>query len=102
MNQRPSRYCVQELARRMEDLKEKGIIVVLIHISKGVGNALDEWIQKNDIPFAVGVIQGDVEKIRSNWGFESLPWLILTNSRHLVIDAGFGLSELNEKVRATN
>ena len=102
MNQRPSRYCVQELAKRMEDLKGKGIIVVLVHISKGVGNALDEWIKKNNIPFSVGVIQGDVEKVRSNWGFESLPWLILTNNQHLVIDAGFGLNELDGKIEATN
>ena len=65
---------------------------------------ITETMEKNiaDIPFAVGSIQVDVEKIRSNWGFESLPWLILTNSQHLVIDAGFGLSELNEKVRAIN
>ena len=102
MEQRPSRNCVRELAKRMEELKGKGVIIVAVNISKSDRNALDEWIKKNDIPFAVGAIQGDAEKVRSNWGFESLPWLILTNSQHLVIDAGFGLSELNGMIKKAN
>ncbi len=40
------------------------------------------------------------EKIRFAWGVKSLPWLILTDSRHVVAATGFGLSELDEKIEA--
>jgi len=102
MEQRPSRNCVRELAKRMEELKGKGVIIVAVHISKSNGNTLDEWIKKNNIPFSVGATQGNVEKVRSNWGFESLPWLILTDNNHLVRAEGFALNELEVKLQQIN
>jgi hypothetical protein len=98
MDQRPSRYCVRELAKRAEELKGKGVIVVAVHTSKGNGNAVGEWVKKNEIPFPVGTIQGDVEKSRFAWGVRSLPWLILTDTNHLVRAEGFSLAELDEKI----
>ena len=46
------------------------------------------------------MIQADEEKTRFAWGVRSLPWLILTDNRHVVIAAGFRLSELDEKIKA--
>ena len=99
MYQRPSRYCVRELAKRAEELKGKGVIVVAVHTSKGDGNAVGEWVKKNDIPFPVGTIQGNVEETRFAWGVRSLPWLILTNREHIICAEGFALSELSEKLK---
>ena len=48
------------------------------------------------------MINKDTEKTRFTWGVQSLPWLILTDSRHLVIDAGFGLNDLDDKIKAAN
>jgi hypothetical protein len=97
MNQRPSRNCINELSKRTGQLKEKDVAVIAVQASKISQDSLDEWTKENNIPFPIGMIDKDIEKSRFTWGVKSLPWLILTDRRHLVIDAGFGLSELNDK-----
>jgi len=101
MNQRPSRNCVIELGRRKEDLNEKGAVTIAVQASKVEANELNEWAKKNDIRFPVVMIQGDESKIRFNWGVESLPWLILADTEHIVKAEGFGLDELNHKLQET-
>ena len=98
MQQRPSRYCIMQLAKRAQELKEKNIEVVAIQASKINENKLNEWANENNIPFTVGMVQGDEEKIRFSWGVKSLPWLILTDDNHFVRSEGFGPNELNEKI----
>jgi len=100
MEQRPSRYCVNQLAKQAEQLKQKGIIVVAVQASKIDENKLNEWVKKYNIPFAVGMVQGDVEKSRFVWGVRSLPWLILTDRKHVIRSGGFGINALNEKIKA--
>lgn len=100
MNQRPSRNCIMRLAKQAQQLKQKGVAVVAIQASKVDENALNEWVKKYNIPFPVGIVQGDVEKTRFDWGVRSLPWLILTDQEHIVRSNGFSLAELNEKIQA--
>ena len=59
-----------------------------------------EWVEKNKIPFPVGMIKGDEEKTRFTWGVRPLPWLILTDKKHIVTAEGFNLDELDEKTMA--
>ncbi len=99
MNQRPSRNCVLELGRRAEELKEKGVAIIIIQASKVDANELNEWIKKNGIPFPVGIIQDEQEKIRFAWGVKSLPWLVLTDENHIVTSEGFSISELEDKIK---
>jgi len=54
------------------------------------------------IPFPVGMIQDNEDSIRFDWAVKSLPWLILTDSKHVVIAEGFGLDELDGKIRQTD
>jgi protocatechuate 3,4-dioxygenase beta subunit/peroxiredoxin len=98
MQQRPSRHCIRQLAENAEELKEKGITIVAIHASKVDENALNEWAEKYNIPFPVGIIEGDEDKTRFAWGVKSLPWLILTDAEHIVRAEGFALDELDEKL----
>jgi hypothetical protein len=100
MQQRPSRNCIVQLGKKVQELKEKEVVVIAVHASNIDEKTLTEWVKKNNIPFPAGMIQGGVEEIRSAWGVKSLPWLILTDSRHMVVDTGFGLSELNGKIEA--
>ena len=100
MQQRPSRNCIRELAKRAEKLKEKGVAVIAVQASKVDENELNEWVKKYNIPFPVGMVQGDVEKTRFAWGVRSLPWLILTDQEHIVRSNGFSLAELDEKIQA--
>ena len=88
------------LAKQAQQLKQKGVNVVSVQASKIDTNTLNEWVKKYDIPFTVGMVQGDVEKSRFAWGIRSLPWLILTNPQHIVRAEGFGPSELDEKISA--
>ncbi len=96
MNQRPSRYCISQLAKQAEQLKQKGVTIVAVQSSKVDENTLNEWIKETNIAFPVGVIQGDVEKTHFAWGVRSLPWLILTDKEHIVRAEGFNLLELDK------
>ena len=98
MEQRPSRYCLMQLAKQAEQLKQKGIIVVAVQASKIDENKLNDWVKKYKIPFPVGMVQGDEEKTRFTWGVRSLPCLILTDRKHVVRAEGFGINALNEKI----
>jgi hypothetical protein len=97
MEQRPSRNCITQLAKQAEQLREKGVAVVAIQASKIDENGLREWVKNSNIPFAVGMVQGDAEKVRFTWGVQSLPWLILTDSKHIVRAEGFSIAELGNK-----
>jgi len=98
VNQRPSRHLLSELAERAKHLADKGITTVCIQASPVDRDFLSSSVTQRTIPFPVGTIQGDIGKVRSDWGVESLPWLILTDRRHHVVATGFGLSELDQKV----
>ncbi len=98
MNQRPSRNAVIQLARQAEILKQKGIIVVAIQISKITEDTLNEWVKDQNVSFPVGIVQGDEEEIRFTWGVKSLPWLVLTDTNHIVRAEGFALTELDDKL----
>ena len=100
MQQRPSRNCIKELAKQAQQLKQKGVTVVAVQASKIDGNKLDEWVKNYNIPFPIGMVQGDVEKTKFAWGIRSLPWLILTNPQHIVRAEGFALIELDAKISA--
>jgi len=102
MQQRPSRYCIRQLAKQADQLKQKGITVVTVQASKIDENALNKWVKKYNIPFTVGMVQGDVEKSRFDWGVRSLPRLILTDKEHVVRREGFGLEELAGKIKEIN
>jgi hypothetical protein len=99
MEQRPSRRCVTQLAKQVEQLKKQGVIVVTVHASKMDESALNQWAKKYKIPFPVGMVQSNYEKARFSWGIRSLPWLILTDRTHIIRSTGFRFDELNAKIK---
>lgn len=102
IEQRPSRNCLRQLNAKAQELKAKGVVVAAVQASKIDENSLDEWRKRYDISFPLGMVQGDQEKARFTWGVRSLPWLILTDGRHVVTAEGFGLSELDGKIEQTD
>jgi hypothetical protein len=98
MDQRPSRNCMRQLGAKAQELKTKGVLIVAVHASNVYDNKLRMWVQKYDINFPVGMIKADAANIRIAWGVRSLPWLILTDKKHTVIDEGFANNELDEKI----
>ena len=100
MQQRPSRNCIMRLAKQTEQLKQKGVAVVAIQASKVNESTLNDWLKEYNIPFTVWIVQGDEEQTHFAWGVRSLPWLILTNRKHIVRAEGFALTEIDEKISA--
>ena len=93
--QRPSRNCIFEISKKAKELKEKGIVIIAVQATKIEKAKLGEWIKENNISFPIGTVQKGEEKIRTNWGVKSLPWLILTDKKHVVVAEGFGIDELD-------
>jgi len=99
MNQRPSRHCITQLVKQAKSLEDKSIMLFAVQASKIDESQLNEWAKRSNIPFPVGRIVGDEEKVRFNWGVKSMPWLILTDQGHVMRAEGFDLGDLEEKVR---
>jgi len=100
LGQRPSRNTVLQLAKRT-DLKDKGLAVVMVQVSKTEEAGFQEWVRQNAIPFPVGRVLGDENKVRSAWGVRSLPWLILADAARFVRAEGFSLDELDSTLART-
>ena len=98
MDQRPARHCVVQLARRAEELEKKGIRVVAVQVSRIDRVELDAWAARQKIPFPVGSMEDNIEKAKSTWGIRSLPWLILTDTKHVVRAEGLAPDELDQKI----
>ena len=98
MQQRPSRHCLKSLAEKASNFADKDINVLCVHASEVDGETLNEWMKDYNVPFAAKAITQDVEKKRFEWGVKSLPWLILTDQKHIVEANGFSLAELDEKI----
>ena len=44
------------------------------------------------------MIEGDEDKARFTWGVRALPWLILTDKKHVVKAEGFAIARLDERI----
>ncbi len=98
LQNRPSRHALQELAKSQEVFLQRCVEVVPIEMSDMTSEALREWRETLAIPWRIGVTTGDPDTVRRSWGAKSLPWLILTDRRHLVRAEGFPLEELDAKL----
>jgi len=99
IEQRPSRHCLTQLAKQAERLDSKGVTIVAVQASKIEKEKLSQWKNKYNIHFPIGMVQEDAEKARFTWGVRSLPWLILTDRKHVVCAEAFSLGELDDKLR---
>jgi hypothetical protein len=100
MEQRPSRHCITQLAKQAEQLKDKDAVIVAVQASKIEQDELNQWKNKYNIPFPVGIVEEDTEKARFTWGIRSLPWLILTDKNHIVRSNGFTLTKLDSTIQS--
>jgi len=88
-----------QLNKRAQELKSQDVEIIAVHASKIEQEILNDWIKQNNIDFPVGAIEGNEEETKLDWGVKSLPWLILTDEKHIVTDEGFSINELDEKVQ---
>ena len=45
------------------------------------------------------MIESEEEKIRLKWGVKSVPWLVLTDTEHVVTAEGFSINELDDVIQ---
>jgi hypothetical protein len=89
-------YLVADLVDRYEKLKKKGIITIVVQVPKLAAGTLKEWEKKYGsmpwpLPFKVNMADEAVVRARKEWGVRYLPWLILTDTEHVVTAEGFRL-----------
>ena len=94
MNQRPSRHVVRELVGQVDELAGMGVTIVAVQAEGMERGKLDEWVGKLKVPFVVGMIDKDAEKVREKWGVQRLPWLVVVDGDGVVAGEGVGVGEL--------
>jgi len=99
--QRPSRRALRLLGEQAAAIKEKGIIVIVLHTGTMADDEFKIWKKENALPFPIVSLNGDAEKARNAWGAGALPWLILTDKAHRVTAEGFSLEELDSHIKDT-
>jgi len=93
MDQRPSRQCMRVLEKQSQMWQDKNVAVLVVHSGTKQGKQVTDWLKKNGPSITAGTIQGDPYDTLFAWGARSLPWLVLTDERHIITKAGFNLSE---------
>ena len=101
MEQRPSRHCIQELAKMSGKLAEKNVTVIAVNTSAVDKKQLEAWLGKNSIKLPVGQVSGDIRNTLSTWQVRKQPWLILTDKEHVVRAVGLPLAEVEGKIKET-
>jgi hypothetical protein len=101
MSQRPSRHCVDALAKQADTLRDKGVIVAAVQSGGADDDAWKAWVKERGDKLSFGRIGKDVEKVKSAWGVRSLPWLILADKDHVIRAEGFSLDELEGLIART-
>jgi hypothetical protein len=98
IEQRPSRRCLSDLAKKAGALADKGVSVVLVQTSKVDLKQYNDFLKANSIGFPIYMVDGDFGAKKAQWGVKALPWLILADKGHVVHAEGFSVSELEAKV----
>ena len=97
--QRPARRYVLQLNGRHKQLKEQGVEIVAVQVSKTSENEIAQWVKTTNISIPVATVIGDLDETRFIWNVQSLPGLILTDREHKVIAEGFALQKLDDKLK---
>jgi len=100
MEQRPSRNYVQTLNKRARTLLNRNVYMIFIHAGLVAEQKLIAWLKNNKIEPPAGMSRADLPELGQSWGVQSLPWLILTNKQRVVQAEGFGINELDGKIKA--
>jgi len=99
LNQRPSRYCIRELAERSGLITGTDVRIAAIQMADVEPGSLNRWVQENGVSFAVLTPRAESrDQIRRAWNIRSLPWLVLADRNHIVRALGFPLSELDTQL----
>jgi hypothetical protein len=119
INQKQSQQLLLALRDRQQALAKKGVSVIAVEASGAKTDKVRIWAKENELPYSLGafytlyercmedcdddddkpVLSDIVSDILVAYRVDSLPWLILTDREHVVTAEGFGVEELDEKIK---
>jgi hypothetical protein len=89
-----------DLAERASNLAEKDVLVIFVDAAGSEKKQIDAWVKRHSIKIPVGRLFKELlREIRLAWGIETLPRLVLTDRKHVIIAEGFALEELEAKIK---
>lgn len=91
--------CVQQLGKIEKLLAAEGVYAFIVYAGSIVDSRLNDWLKKNRITIPCGKFDGNIQVLGRTWAVQSLPWLILTDRKHIITAEGFSLAELSEKIK---
>ena len=94
IDQRPSRQCLRELEKQRQTLQDKNIVVLAVHSDTKPEKEVKQWLNQQNLTLAIGTIEGDPYDTLWAWGAKGIPWLVLTDEKHMITKAGFNLDVL--------
>lgn len=94
MDQRSSRQCIRVLQKQRQMWQDKNVVVLAVHSGTKHKKEIEQWLKKNRISLAVGMVEGDSYDILLAWGAKGTPWLVLTDEQHIITSEGFSLNDL--------
>jgi hypothetical protein len=95
-DQRSSRQCVEALQKQKEALEKNGFVVLAIQAGTASPDQVKDWLGKTGATLTPGTIEGDPHDTLLSWGAKGMPWLVLTNARHMVVKEGLTVDEFLE------
>jgi hypothetical protein len=98
IEQRPSRRCLSDLAKKADALAAKAVTVLVVQVTPVDPKQHEDWLRTNQVAFSVHVADAGFDAAKAKWGVQSLPWLVLTDKEHVVKAEGFAMGELDERL----
>jgi hypothetical protein len=123
INQQQSQQLLLTLRDRQEALAQKGVLLIAVEASGAQTDEIRSWARKNELTFPVGAFYSRFERLwkarkkdlddrkkktvfsnlvtdlKTLWTVEKLPWLMLTDRELVVTAEGFGLEELDQRIK---
>jgi hypothetical protein len=98
-DQRPSRHVVHLLDQQAAALGQKNICLLGVQAAVATDEAFNTWKTASPVSFPIGRVVEKSPKCRWASNVTALPWLILTDASHRVIEEGFSLDELDAQIQ---
>ena len=96
MEQRPSRQYIRVLEKHKRALQDSDIVVLAVHCGAKQAKQVADWLDKNAPSLTAGTIEADPYDTLLAWGARGMPWVVLTNERHIITNEGIDPAGLPE------
>lgn len=97
--QRPSRYIMRQLNEQAAALQSKGICLVCVQAVVITDDVFNEWKTTSQVKLPIGRVTEASDSTKWATKASALPWFILANGAHQVVEEGFAFEELEAQIQ---